>query len=407
MLSLVSGKIHFDIDQCMQCGACIPICPTHSLSTLLLQNGLRNITCDDTTCTRCKICVRVCPVPPAIQSNFKYEEYLDNVQSVLGWSRDPQVRRMSSTGGIARTLIVEGLRSGIFDGAYSLIKTATFPFAEGKIIESANYTDIPNSIYHPVMTMENLQLTKKYRNFLVVGTSCQLATAEKLVRGKVDNLYRVCIFCKQQKTFNSTKALAKRLGEKNFEQSSFHISQYRGPDWPGTVQINTRSIPYDKAAALSFGRRLWQVPGCSLCTDPFGSDSDLSLMDPWGIETKGTPGKNLIFIATDKGKQLLQAFSSYIKIESIQMTTARCCISPSDLEYKRLFRERRKNGFKTGLPERLEKLQATTLEYLTSKFRFPTFVYKLLAHLPDVKTFSLYFYSNRNHHKKRPQISRL
>lgn len=65
-------------------------------------------------------------------------------------------------------------------------------------------------------------------------------------------------------------------------------AQYRGIGWPGLVQINNKVLSWHRAAQVPFGRRLWTVPGCNVCGDPFGIEvnSDLSLMDPWKFDKR-------------------------------------------------------------------------------------------------------------------------
>lgn len=141
---------------------------------------------------------------------------------------------------------------------------------------------------------------------MIVGTACQLKALKAIVKNKCNELIEVCIFCKQQKTLDSTKFIAKMLGESISKDSEFY-SQYRGQGWPGIVKINKKELAYDRAAQLPFGRRLWTVPGCNICGDSYGikAGADISLMDPWIISKKNNLGETLITIHTLKGQELL------------------------------------------------------------------------------------------------------
>lgn len=93
---------------------------------------------------------------------------------------------------------------------------------------------------------------------MIVGTSCQLRALEKIAKNKCNELINICIFCKQQKTLDSTRFLAKIIGEKINKDKKFY-AQYRGTGWPGIVKINNSSLPWHRAAQLPL------VGGYGLC----------------------------------------------------------------------------------------------------------------------------------------------
>lgn len=43
MLLILNGKITFEYQYCQQCGSCLAVCPTKSLSAKRLKNGLVDI----------------------------------------------------------------------------------------------------------------------------------------------------------------------------------------------------------------------------------------------------------------------------------------------------------------------------------------------------------------------------
>jgi ferredoxin len=54
-----AGSWHIEIDRatCVQCAACVSICPTQALDMFGLELG-----CEDPLCIGCDLCVRLCPV---------------------------------------------------------------------------------------------------------------------------------------------------------------------------------------------------------------------------------------------------------------------------------------------------------------------------------------------------------
>ena len=53
-------------EKCVQCGVCVPICPTGALSVDL---ETRKVDFDNTKCIACELCVRICP-PRAMEVHF-------------------------------------------------------------------------------------------------------------------------------------------------------------------------------------------------------------------------------------------------------------------------------------------------------------------------------------------------
>jgi ferredoxin len=53
-------------EKCVQCGVCVPICPTGALS---LDLETRRIDFESSKCIACELCVKICP-PRAMEVNF-------------------------------------------------------------------------------------------------------------------------------------------------------------------------------------------------------------------------------------------------------------------------------------------------------------------------------------------------
>lgn len=50
------------------------------------------------------------------------------------------------------------------------------------------------------------------------------------------------------------------------------------------LRLQPKKIAWEKAALMPFGKKLWMVPGCNICGNPFGIDVDITVLDPWNIE---------------------------------------------------------------------------------------------------------------------------
>ena len=157
-------------------------------------------------------------------------------------------------------------------------------------------------MYLPILVNKYLNTVGNEKTILLIGTTCQLLAAEYFLKKKCEQLYKIALFCKQQKNLKSTCFLAKRTGFSPIDKNGAQV-EYRGGNWPGQVKIGGKTMKWETAAALPYGKRLWRVPGCRMCPNPFGGGADLTLADPWGIDKAGDFGNTLIAVWTEKGKK--------------------------------------------------------------------------------------------------------
>lgn len=391
MLTIKNNIVSYSYEFCQQCGICIAECPKCAISLQSVNNGLNKIIIDNNKCILCKRCINACPANKEDDFNGYFEEFPPK-KYFLGYNSNDKIRKESSSGGVCKTLIIEGLKSGYLDGIYTLKKTDKYPYAEGEFYTKENipdYCDLPNSIYHSVMACTNINRIEKCNRLMIVGTSCQLRALEKVAKNKCNELIKICIFCKQQKTLDSTRFLAKIIGE-NINNDNKFYAQYRGTGWPGIVKINNSSLPWHRAAQLPFGRRLWTVPGCDVCGDSFGieSNADMSLMDPWIIRGRNELGETLITIHTEKGLDILRHIPNIV-LEDKSYTEVEPALSLKDVWRKQqlvpFFRgEKCENKIiKAG---KAEIKQRKILSYIAKNFpKMPILFYRILCKFPDLR----------------------
>jgi len=387
-------QVIFDINKCQQCGTCLTLCPVNAITSRLKLNGLSEILIDKNKCTVCQKCITNCP------SNAKDElsnslSSLPDKRYYLGYNKNQEIQLNASSGGVARTLLIEGLRSGIIDGAYTLKSTQIYPYCEGEYYHKNNipgYQEIPNSVYHSVLVNQNLSQIKKTDRLMVIGTSCQLKGLERILSGKYNELIKVCIFCKQQKTIESTQFLAKVMGTKISIDKKFSF-KYRGNGWPGKLEINNLEIDYDVAARIPFGRRLWTVPGCNICSTPFGVNVDITLLDPWKIEKDTKLGKTLTIAHTQEGNQFLNNISE-INLEIKSYAEIEDALDLNDIKRKQklvpYFRGEACST-KINFAGHLEQFQRWYLKCIVTILpRMPIAFYKILNKIPDLRNLTIH-----------------
>lgn len=385
-------KIEFNFEKCKQCGVCKAVCPTKAIAFSQRENGLFDVEVDYEKCIKCRMCEKICP-SNNVEIPKNYFETFPNKNYYLGYNSDSEIRHKSSSGGVARTIIIESLKNNYTDGVYTLSKKEGFPFAEGKFYTQnnvPNYEDIPNSVYHSVPICENVNDIKACDRVILVGTSCQLKAMLPIVEKRCKDIIKVCIFCKQQKSLDSTRFLAKIMGTKVPKNLNFDVS-YRGRGWQGYVQINGKMLHWSRAAQIPFGRRIWSVPGCNICGDPFaiGVNADISLMDPWIIREPSDLGETLITVHSAKGEEFIKKLSPKLKLEEISYSQA----LPA-LEYGDIIRRQKLVSYFKGEKVSLNVLIGGIMEQ-TQRFiirniveilpRMPIIFYRILCKIPDMR----------------------
>jgi coenzyme F420-reducing hydrogenase beta subunit len=386
MLEFRDRRIIFNVSRCMQCGGCLAACEKGALTYTIKSNGLYSLHVNEKDCNHCVRCVAVCPAPRLFNNRLSEGSWEQILESVLTYAKDDRIRRMASSGGTARMILVGALEMGLVEKAYTLKHISEYPWAEGTLWSGTVAPDIiPGSMYLPVMAMKNLRPPLSAKSILLIGTSCQLLAATHLLKGQVERIIQVAILCKQQKMFAATQFMARRLGLR-IDMSGNHAIRYRGGGWPGEIMIDNRSMSYDAAAALPFGKRLWRIPGCLCCPNPLGINVDLTLADPWGIDGPGSLGKTMALVWTDHGRHLLESNKNVVVEQGISIDAVKHSIDWEGLQVRQQLVD-----YYAGIevPIRVkciglaEKYQTGILEKILETVQLPKAAYKILAHLPD------------------------
>lgn len=396
MLTFSNQKVEFSYRHCQQCGICETICPRHAISVSFKQDGTTYISINEALCILCKRCVDVCPANKLQEYNGYINRFI-NKKYYLAYNVDDRIRGKSSSGGVGKTIAIESLKHGLVDGVYTLKKIENYPFAEGEFYTRdniPNYEDIPNSIYHSIPVCKNVDRIKRCKRLLLIGTACQLRAMSSVVSHKADEVIKICIFCKQQKTLDSTRFFAKIMGTSVPQSLKFFV-RYRGEGWPGIVQIDKLELPWNRASQIPFGRRLWTVPGCDICGDSFGVNigADITLMDPWKIRTPNNLGETLLTVHTDIGLSLINNIDSIVVAEEPFEFVERA------LSLKDVWRKQQTEPFFRGQDcskkvyraGRAELLQRKILAKIVNVFpKMPVIFYRILCKVfPDLRNILL------------------
>lgn len=387
MIELKNGKVSIVHKFCQQCGACLAVCKQNAITSKRdSKDGLLRIEIVSENCVGCKMCYNVCSANKDSRID-NVEEYCKSKKYLIGHNKNNEIRRKASSGGIARSIITEGLASGLFDGVYTLKKSERYPFAEGCFYTKENIPsidDIPNSVYHSVPMNEMMTEIKKCKRLLIVGTSCQLRSLKVFLKNKCEELYTLCIFCKQQKNFKSSRFIAKLAKEKIKTFEDIKTFAYRGNGWPGKCEFNGKEVAWGVAALMPFGKKLWTVPGCDICGNPFGDDADITVLDPWIIHKSNEMGDNLIVIHNEKGLNLINSINS-IEVKELNYIEIEKSLMIGDIKRKNrlinYFRGKETNSDIIKEGEKFVMKRKFLENFLEKAPRMPLIAYKILARI--------------------------
>jgi coenzyme F420-reducing hydrogenase beta subunit len=300
----------------------------------------------------------------------------------LGCANDENIRYNATSGGIARTIIYTALKKQACSRVYTVCESNVYPWAMGAYLTiESDKANIANSIYRPLPVCENLiKITEG--KLLVIGTSCQLLAMESFYASSQVQLIKVCIFCKQQKTLDFTRYLAKYLYISDYRNTPI---KYRGSGWPGVITFGKQKVSFEKFASLPFGKRLWCIPACHYCTNPMGVKADLTLADPWGIIGKEQSGMTMVIIRTDEGEKLINMCKDQMQLREISLDLVKKSVDWIGIKRKQArtdYKRRKQKGTIRHILNTLGDVQRDIYEKLLLSIRLPKIVLKALNKLP-------------------------
>jgi coenzyme F420 hydrogenase subunit beta len=316
---------------CTGCGTCAGVCPTGAV-TMRVLNGLLLPEVKEDECISCRLCLKCCPGYSVDFEKLNSEVFGKQPEDFLignflgcylGHSTDDEVRRNSSSGGIASQLLIYALEKGLIHGALVVRMRKDRPLEpEGFIARTREeIISASKSKYCPVaLNVALKEILAEEGKFAVVGLPCHIhgiRKAELNVKGLRERIVlHIGLFCSHTVNFFGTQHLLKKFGLSSECVDEVH---YRGLGWPGSMLIKLKhgtslSIPYTgkwKAYWPIFSCFFFTPMRCLMCPDITNELADISLGDAWLRELRHEAnGESIIVTRTLKGEELLQYTSS-------------------------------------------------------------------------------------------------
>ena len=298
-------------NDCVGCKACVDVCPKNAIAvidSLISYNAL----IDESLCVKCDMCHQICQNNNAIT-------LLDSKVWKQGWA-DDNIRKRSSSGGIASAIISAFIKNGgvvcscIFkDGkfgfAFSETEEDSSKFRGSKYVKSD-----PEGIYK--------QIKKKLVSgikVLFLGLPCQVAAVKLYIGDKyAEELYTVDLICHGTPSPQILEKFLNVYGRslKSIEDISFRSkTAFRvHVDYDSLVPLGVQDT-----YTFAFLTSLDYTENCYRCRYAQSKRiADITLGDSWGSDLpieERRKGVSLILCQTEKGKELLA--SSGVKMENV------------------------------------------------------------------------------------------
>ena len=312
-------------EYCTGCHACYNVCPQKCITMEHDEEGFLYPNVDTEQCIKCNLCEKVCPII--------HQEKVENNPIAYGcYNKNEDIRNKSTSGGIF-TLIAENVinSGGVvfgagFDENYNVIHSSTDDISGLEKFRGSKYVQSKiGDTYKQVK-----QLLKEDKNVLFTGTPCQIGGLKSYLGKDYSNLICQDIVCHgvpSQHVWQYYKNLISKdrnIKKINFRDKSTGWKRY-SLKFDFTDGKSYEEVGNENDYIKGFIKNLYLRPSCYECAyKTLNRQSDITLADFWGVEgilpnLDDNKGTSLIFINSDKGKEIFDKIKRYIMCESVDI----------------------------------------------------------------------------------------
>jgi len=316
------------VEQCTLCGSCYNACPVEAISFKKPYLDFLYPTIDNSRCVGCDRCERSCPILAE-----KCEPESGYPIAFAAKSRDEEVRRKSSSGGVFYELASRVLADGgyvcgaVFDECFHVKHIVSNTQEDLYRMMGSKYAQSDMGMcFRQIKT-----LLDAGKRVLFTGCPCQVAGLRTYVGKKYLNLILVELICHgipsdqmlqvyigvQEKKYGAKlKEMEFRNKAKGWHNSSVRMRFENGREYQESMTMDTFMQGYFQYITVK--------ESCYSCNfRNFSSGADITIGDFWGAETvlpetDDNIGLSAVIATTEKGKYLLkktsaELFSSHIE----------------------------------------------------------------------------------------------
>ena len=300
-----------DHGRCTGCGACASGCPKDAITMERDKEGFAYPTIDLTACVRCGHCTAVCPALEARQPG--------SLPAVFAaWSREDDIRKDSTSGGVFSVLAEYILESGgvvygaAFDDKQHLRHTSCFRKEDLWRLRGAKYVQSDLG-----QTYREVKKALETRQVLFTGTPCQVDGLYRYLGCRPENLTTCDLVCHGVPSpgvwEDMARSIERRKG-KSLQAVRFRNKVTGWQDSHFTTVFDDGTVDSAPLFATeygrAFGRALFLRPSCYHCAyTSMTRVGDFTLGDFWGLKPDELPeqqekGISLLLVNTPHGSHL-------------------------------------------------------------------------------------------------------
>ena len=142
---MYSVKKTVELGLCISCEICSASCPVNAIE--MEYKGGQFFPKIKDGCTNCQLCLRVCPGIDVAKINFesfhKFEEKITGtyLESYSAYTKNIEILKTSTSGGLITTLIINLLKNKQVDGAF-VLPFETFSGQPARLLCAKNENDV-------------------------------------------------------------------------------------------------------------------------------------------------------------------------------------------------------------------------------------------------------------------------
>ena len=310
---------------CVSCGICAGVCPKKCISSTF-EAGSYLPTIDENSCVNCEMCYKVCPGKSADYTKTSAKDiFFGTAKKCLAvQTKDKEILKLSSSGGVITTLVKNLLHDKIYDAAF-LIDTYNYDkeiFTKLHTAES-DLSSTPKSRYLTVNQSKAVQYMLKNRDkrLILVGTSCFIQGILNVIEQfklNRENYFLAGLFCDKTMNYNVCNYLKQFT---DADKIFFRTKEAKG--WPGIVGMERKNektfLPRKLRTRM---KDFFCLERCRYCLDKLNQFADISFGDnytknPLPEKMDRLEGVSSVILRTKKGMNIWKKYSKKFLIHEL------------------------------------------------------------------------------------------
>lgn len=306
-------------EYCCGCGVCSVICTTGAIKMNIDREGFYVPVLDEKKCVDCNMCTKVCTK----FSNESHKTFLNLEMLYAGETKDREIKKRSSSGGIGYELSKLALSEGyrvigvVYDSKRNVAQHYVAKTEEElEKLQGSKYLQSITDVFSVLNSC-----AKENQKYLVFGTPCQIKALRKFAEIKKFNerIILVDVFCRGVPTYLLWRRYLSWLREKhNLRDIQKIIFRNKEKGWHScSILCESKEKVYSSAAKDDWFYKMYTSALCfrdSCYTCKLKLEecySDIRLGDFWGSRfEKNEEGMSIVIVNTEKGKDFLGRLSN-------------------------------------------------------------------------------------------------